>query len=105
MITLMRPVITFLNKLDAEKEKEPGVRPLEEAVKGSNPRRFSEVDIADSFSWPKPAPAPTVPPKGRILYRKPREEIDQVKRVLNVKTNKEVGEKTFEYFFRRECED
>lgn len=33
-----------------------------------------------------------------ISYKKPKEEVDQVKKVLAVKSNKAVGEKTFDYY-------
>jgi len=105
MIKLMRPVIDFLNKLDAEKDIETDERPLQVTVDDASSDRLSEVATRDAFLAPKPVPRPPIPRTGRIQYSKPVEQIKRVKRVLKVTTYKEVGEKTFDYFFRRECEE
>ena len=105
MIKLMRPVINFLNRLDAEKDKEPDDRLLEEEVKRATLAKLSDVATSERFLAPKPVPRPRLPRKGRIQYSKPIDEIDRVKRVLKVKTHREAGEKTFEYFLQMECED
>ena len=106
MVQLMRPVIDFLNKLDAEKGKEErDDRLLEAAVKAAKPVRLLQVRPRDTFLAPKPKPTPRVPRTGRIQYSKPLDQIDVVKRVLKVRSFKEVGERTFEYFWEMECED
>jgi hypothetical protein len=98
MITLMRPVIDFLNKLDAEKETEGG--PLTTAFQEATHYKLVEVESQQVFTAPEPRPvAPTI---GHITYYKPIEEINLVKKALNVYYNKDVGEKTFEYFLRME---
>lgn len=45
----------------------------------------------------------TVPPNVTINYKKPKEEAEELKKVLGVKSYKEVGEKTFEYYKDAEC--
>lgn len=106
MIELMRPVIDFLNKLDAEKDKEEtDDKPLEAAVRGAKLAKLSEVSTHTTFLAPRPMPSPSPPRTGRIQYSKPLDEINRVKRALKVSTFKEVGEKTFEYFLRMECEE
>ena len=47
-----------------------------------------------------PNPNPLV----RVLYKKPKLEVEKIKKFLDVTTNKEVGEKTFEYFWDSECD-
>ncbi|MBR1597390.1 MAG: ATP-binding protein [Lachnospiraceae bacterium] len=42
-------------------------------------------------------------PKVTISYKKTKKEADEIKEQLNVKTYKEVGEKTFEYYKDAEC--
>lgn len=104
MITLMRPVIDFLNKLDTEKEGE-GDKPLEVAVEAAESTTLSEVEGRKRFAAPKPAPSPRPPRTGRISYYKLYDQIDRVKAVLKVGTNRQVGEKTFEYYLEMECDE
>lgn len=42
-------------------------------------------------------------PQVSISYKKPKEEVETIKKFLGVKSYKEVGEKTFEYFKDAEC--
>ena len=49
-----------------------------------------------------------LPPKAparvqRIQYDKPADEVEEVKRKLRAISFKEVGERTFEYFYENEC--
>lgn len=45
----------------------------------------------------------TTIPNVSINYKKPKEEVEELKKVLGVKTYREVGEKTFEYYKDAEC--
>ena len=45
----------------------------------------------------------TTIPNVTITYKKSKEEVEELKRVLGVKTYREVGEKTFEYYKDAEC--
>jgi hypothetical protein len=104
MIRLMRPVINFLNNLDAEKEngRDTG-KPLTEAIQAAAEVRLAEVTLSNIFLSPDPTPPPPAPRTALIRYRKPVDEIEQVKQQLRVRSNKQVGEKTFEYFLEMEC--
>ena len=42
-------------------------------------------------------------PNVTINYKKPKEEAEELKKVLGVKSYREVGEKTFEYYKDAEC--
>ena len=99
MITLMRPIIDFLNRLDAEIQTAGG--PLTDAVENATYHKLGEVKYSQVFLSPEPKAA-TGPASKRITYSKPIEQIELVKKSLQVESNKEVGEKTFEYFLKRE---
>lgn len=45
----------------------------------------------------------TTKPNVSISYKKPKEEVEELKSILGVKTYREVGEKTFEYYKDAEC--
>lgn len=45
----------------------------------------------------------TTIPNVTINYKKPKEEVEELKKVLGVKSYREVGEKTFEYYRDAEC--
>lgn len=45
----------------------------------------------------------TTTPNVTINYKKPKEEVEELKKVLGVKSYREVGEKTFEYYKDAEC--
>ncbi|WP_155505194.1 hypothetical protein [Agathobacter rectalis] len=42
-------------------------------------------------------------PNVTISYKKPKQEAEELKKMLDVKSYKEVGEKTFEYYRDAEC--
>ena len=108
MIEMMRPVIDFLNQLTQETDEGP----LEMAVKTAtlfNLSDFTEPSdqfiVSPTFVAPKPVPVPPKPEIANILYAKPKTQVERAKEVLGVKSYKEVGEKTFDYFYELECED
>ena len=103
ILKVTRPVIDFLNALDAEKDREDGRNPLDRAVNQSKPTGLAKIKKAANFKGPKARAQPPGPPTGRIQYSKPLKEIDEVKRVLKVRALKEVGEGTFDYFRKHEC--
>jgi len=109
MITLMRPVIDFLNQIAAEKaetEREgKDAGPLVYIVNQAYEKRVSEVTTSSSFEAPKPVIVPKPPATRRIQYDKPKDQVDQVKKALGATTLVAVGERTFDYFYQRECED
>ncbi len=104
MVTLMRPVINFLNALHEERQKIPeeGERPLEKAVESARRASLLEVDrSSEQFVYLKPTSHKS-PNTGRIRYHKPIDDIELVKKFFGVRTFKEVGERTFEYFLKME---
>lgn len=107
MIKLMRPVCDFLNKIHQERQRkdaETDEGPLEKAVEAAKPVELSSASTSKIFTAPKSAPKVRLPGMGRIQYYKSMDEINRVKQALRVQTLKEVGEKTFEYYLKTECE-
>lgn len=97
MRSAMLQVIEFLNQLDAETEEGP----LSASV-GLAPK-VPLVNLAPnpSFSF-KPSSAPTKPSKSRISYQVDSDLADAVKDSLGARTNREVGELTFDYYVKAE---
>lgn len=110
MVEMMRPVIDFLNRLDAEMDQEPDNRYLTSVVASTKSTPITSITASaarsQSFVSPKPPP-PSQKPKGpklrRIQYDKPEDEIEQVMSALGVSTLKDVGIETFDYYRRLEC--
>ena len=103
MISLMRPVINFLNQLDKEKDTPDDHKPLESAVDGMQRVSIQDVEGRRTFGYPRPPPRPRLPRTGRIQYSKSVKEIARVKKALRVRTYTDVGRCTFDYYFDREC--
>jgi hypothetical protein len=105
MLNLMRPVLDFSYKWDAEKERFEGDDgPLRKAVRSAAEVRLRQVRANPTFVSPKPPPWRDEPKVVRITaYTVPLDRYDAVKRKLHATSAKEVGEKTFEYFYDMEC--
>lgn len=103
MLTLMRGVIDFLNKLDKEKEGAGDeVGPLEQQVRAAVAERLETVPVTATFTAPKPPPVPRGPEVGNINYQRPKALIRLAQKALGVHTYRDVGEKTFDYFVKAE---
>ncbi|HUT35267.1 MAG TPA: ATP-binding protein [Planctomycetota bacterium] len=108
MKSLMRPVIDFLNRLKEEKQgqQDPGEKgPLEILVESAVPKPVGDVATRSAFDMPKVRipKKPKGPVMQRIQYDKPLEQVSRAKLALGVRSFKEVGEKTFEYWYDSEC--
>lgn len=99
MMQLSRPVISFLNELDNEKDGES--RPRQTAVEAAKRIPLSEID-----QTPTPFTYYGDRAKGsdmaRICFQRAKAEVERVKKNLDVSTNREVGEGVFDYFIRYE---
>jgi len=101
MMTLMRPVIDFLNRIDEEGEGQGGdTGPLHAAVNEATPVLLSKVTYSGRFVAPKTLPTP--PRWARISYKKPTKDIEWAQQKLKARSRTEVGEKTFEYYLKME---
>jgi hypothetical protein len=95
MVNLMRPVISFLNDLDREKEAPPRDKTsLEEVVSSAEktPIVLSAVQPSKRFEAPLREPRPVAPASQSIQYRRPKAQIEKAKRKLRVTSASQVGE-------------
>jgi len=104
MINATRPVITFLNQLDAEKELDE--RPLHRAVEKAESKSVAAVKAAATpnrnFRY-KGLKGETDPAQAvRISYVKRLGDVQKVRRKLRAEKNREVGSRTFDYYFDHE---
>ena len=113
IVTLMRSVIDFLNKLHDEqtnyKNEKISETPLQDALGEAQSRSLLQItseDVEQTFISPKPAePQKTDSDIVWIRYNVPVEIYDAVQQNLGLEKASEVGRKTFEYFHTREIED
>ena len=96
MIESMKQVFTYLNKIEDRYERDN----IEE--------NSNKVDIIEMKN--KPYSDQFIFPKGEanrkdlihIAYKKKKSSVDKVKKFFGIKSNKQVGEKTFDYFIEME---
>ena len=107
MISLMRPVIDFLNKLSREVEAHDDETPLQDALEESRAVPLRVLTQSPVFASPQPAALHRVRERKDpvISYRRPMDLVRRVQKQLGVYTQKEVGERTFDYYFALECAD
>lgn len=110
MMKLMLPVKNFLDRLKKEKEDikdETESGPLEQIVEESDVADLEEVKWRSVFTMPKVPERPVRrgPVMQRIQYHKPLNQVNQVKKALKARSFKQVGEKTFDYFYNAEVEE
>ncbi|MBD2459097.1 ATP-binding protein [Nostoc sp. FACHB-87] len=100
------PVLTFLRKMADEKSRvergEISESLLERAYLQTSIHSVFEVDTSTTFQLPEQSAIPPRQSRGTIQYNKPTEDIERVKELLNVSSNKDVGEKTFDYYLNNE---
>ena len=114
MVKVARPFIDFLSdKYNKQKEKIEGK--IDELLKDIRKDSEEESGIIETsiddtktkyqstFTPPKPAIATRpIIPQTTISYKKPKRKVDIMKKILKVRTNWEVGEKTFDFFWESE---
>jgi hypothetical protein len=99
MLGAMRQVIDFLNQVDAESDSE-GDRPLSSALDSAQRTIIVALPENRNFTF---RPSPNRPEKKmRISYVVPSGIGQTVKESLGAGSNKEVGERTFDYYVRGE---
>ena len=104
MIESMRPIIDFLNRVDAERESPEPERQLTKAIDRATPVRLSEVTRNGSFSYPsrvQPAGTPTT----GITYKRPRDLVAELQEALGARTAKETGEMSFDLTYKQTVGD
>jgi Histidine kinase-, DNA gyrase B-, and HSP90-like ATPase len=103
---LTLPVINFLRKMAEEKSRvqrdEIPESLLEKAYEQASIYSVFEVNTNTVFEMPDQSQIIINNKRGTIQYSKPIEEINLIKELLDASSNKEVGEKTFDYYLANE---
>lgn len=104
MITLMKPVLDFLRTIEREREDPPDdMLPLEAVVATARPVALERVRTGVSFARPRRVISRPKVEDQSIQYRRPIAQIERAKQVLGVGSASAVGERSFDYFYVREC--
>jgi hypothetical protein len=99
MLSAMRQVIDFLNQVDAESDSE-GDTQLESALKSASEVALRSLPENRNFVFKASANRPEK--KMRISYAVKASVGEMVKESLGVSANREVGERTFDYYIKSE---
>lgn len=102
MVNLMSPVIKFLNLLDRENDLPSGQRVLTRALKAAELVPFTSLKDQQTFAV-EVAPSPAIKVR-KISYEVPIQRYERVRSALGATSEKEVGERTFDYYYDQECE-
>lgn len=109
MSTSMKPVTAFLRERAQEvtyiKEGKISDTPLMRAIENAATFRIYDAPAKNEFIRPERI-LPTSEENDKLAsvqYAVSVEQINLVKKSLEVTTNREVGEKTFQYYFKYEC--
>jgi hypothetical protein len=115
MVLAMEPVVRFLNRVKEEGDRarkaelEPESQPLHQAIaKAQEVEAIERILRGRPQSFQAPAGQRSPGTTGRtttsIQYEKDKDRVAQAKRELGVRTNWQVGEETFEYWWRAKFE-
>lgn len=103
LIDITRPVIDFLNNLDAEKDLEPADKVLSSAITRAPAVVLEKIPERARFSYsPPPRRGPTL---ARISYQQPQAKVNKLKEAIEAHSNKELGEKSFDYAYANLVEE
>lgn len=105
MIRISRPVINFLNRLKEERESVGEDGPFGDLVVKATHQEVGQIRFRPIFKMPPVARRAASPAVTRITYSETVERFSMAKRKLRARSAKEVGERTFDYFYEAECED
>lgn len=103
MVEAMRPVIDFLNVYDSEFDLEEEDREVINSVAKAQNTPLDQISENVVFKYvipPKKGPALTT-----ITYKKLQTEVDQLKGILGVNSNRAVGEHSFDFTLQNLSED
>lgn len=106
MMKMMKPVISFCNKLKKEREKDNEFQPLNDLTAKLNLVNLDDYpkeSHAPAFNFPAVS-ATRIKEAGRVTIQfvVDRKKLEKAKEYLDVTTNWEVGSKAFEYFYSSE---
>jgi hypothetical protein len=103
MIEISKPVITFLRDwAKRRQETEISEDLLDNALAQAHAVDVTRMATPANFSMALVAQPDPGPRMQRIQYSKPYEEVEKARTLLKVKSFKEVGERTFDYYMEYE---
>jgi len=108
MSASMKPVIAFLREraqeVTYEAEGKINSTPLMQSIENAKAIRIYDAPAKNEFIRPERVlPTEENDKMASIQYAASVEQINSVKKSLGVTTNREAGEKTFQYYFKYEC--
>ena len=98
----MSPVIRFLNLLDRENDLPSGQRVLSRAIRAAKLVPVSSIKQERDFGVDI-TPSPPIKTQ-KISYTVPIQRYERARSTLNVEDPREVGERTFDYYYDQECD-
>ena len=110
MIEMMKPVIKLLNFAHSDRQSNPDGsekqhKPYVDLIKKTKPIQLEDLKKSN-FSKKFVVPDLKVKtPKEKLVtisYKKPKEVVDRVKKVMGKKSNADIGEATFDYYVDQE---
>lgn len=99
----MRPVIDFLNRLDAENDQPATQRPLAEAVARTSLQAVRVITRQGPFLVPEPPKGPRPPPWTSIQFSRPKAHVDEMKEFYGAQSNSELGGMLFDESYNANC--
>ena len=107
MVSVMTPVIRFLDAVDRDNENPDGSRVLVDLVENrARATPILRLSTSDNFRFQEPPPPP--PPSERLVsiqYRKPVWLVDAVRDNLGASSGAAAGAMTFDYYVEQENVD
>jgi hypothetical protein len=93
--------------LDGEREgrDEQEIGPLAVELAKAQPVQLADIEQEEVFQAPKYQPPRRAPGTSSIQYTRPVEQINALKHALGASSNREVGERSFDYAYRAEVDD
>lgn len=103
MIELMRPVIDFLNVLDADIEEHTRDRsPMLKALQETPLVKYESLPMKADFVVPALEQLEEVVPYTKIQYSRPVDDVALLKKALGLPSAKAVGERTFDIALQKQ---
>ncbi len=109
MIYLMRPIIDFLNDVHDESKlyhnKKLEEEYLEKEMNSAHLKNYLDVKKSSKFMAPAQKQKAKKTNEVVIRYIRKDDRIEKLKKIFKVSSPKEVGERTFDYTYDRECKE
>lgn len=109
MISLMRPIIDFLNKVHDESKayhnNKLAEKYLQNEIDSAPVKNYLDVKTSSKFVAPDQKLKAQKTNEKVIKYFRTEGKVEKLKKIFKVSSPKQVGEKTFDYTYNRECKE